>query len=410
MSGLKRILLAAGITLALAGGCGSSGSSGGEGGGTTISKPSISSFICPDVNENTTGTCAVTATDATSYTTKSGITVAYDTSGKGTFTAPSVNKDTKMSTEVCANNDAGSTCATTEVLVKDVGGPTMAESAQITLPACNNPFDHNPNATDPQGGLVNYKASSTSEIVKNLIADTTGVRGDVNCTDTRDGYTANVAIEACNQENGCSNQKLELIVNGLANKIPTTSIERQFNEDGTVTYLVTGKDSDGKVVEVYLNLNEGGYATVTPTEAKSEVKVIGTPTEILETNTLYAKSKDNEDGVSEEAVSEFTRATETEARAEIKKILEAKGLILNSTYFIDSSVSGVRTDYTILYDGKWATINFTSGDDNKSTDLANYETLKLGTYANDLQLTGFPLYEVIARTQAFANNGFMNVQ
>ncbi len=100
------------------------------------------------------------------------------------------------------------------------------------------------------------------------------------------------------------------------NQAPETKIERQYKDDGTVEYTLSGTDSDGSVDYISANINGGGYQNF-PNNSTVSVPIIEY------NNTIEAIAYDNEGlGDATPEIKDFYSPTEDEATNIIRNTLD----------------------------------------------------------------------------------------
>ena len=321
-----------------------------------------------------------------------------------------------------------------EFTVDTSGDPPEDPLEDITEPdsitgQTNNTIEGDANSLSEGASGVNYSASflddSSGDFTNLYINPATGVFNF-----DAVGYenkTGSLEVILTRDSDGATKTKT-IPINLTYDNPLVTSLIKSFGTDGTVTYTYDATSDAVKLDKINIGLNGvPGYSSwenVNLNEARVNLEtpiVDRDPNEI----SFYVQ---NLDGDSKTNTDSFTPATEAEARAKIEEILEGAGLVFNSTYFRDSTLKtwgssnsnctiaegefeNISIDYKILYNGKWATINFASFDDNLTIALSNYDKLRYcGDTANDLQISRDPEYSIENKINAFKNNEFIDVE
>ncbi len=205
------------------------------------------------------------------------------------------------------------------------------------------------------------------------------------------------------------------------NQAPTIIVTPDFGDglSGSVDWKVHAEDTDGYVGTIDMNF-EGLSGTAVNVSKVNPFEFTIAGRGIRQgTNDFYATSTDNLGLKSGTADYSFYVPSESEARAEIEKILDAWG----GTYFKDTTLTfpstgasscppvgtqlSVPVDYKIYNNGVWATINYGSHSDILSDEINNYNLHKIcGDVTDDLEVIRTSTDYLKNKVNSFVNNGF----
>lgn len=195
---------------------------------------------------------------------------------------------------------------------------------------------------------------------------------------------------------------------GGGNAAPETTLELRFNDDGTFAYTARGKDPDGEVKYLYINLNGISLGAFETDELEETVG-------ISRVNRLEAIAEDNA-GLKDPtpAIAEWQTATREEAYSLIRGILEQN----KQTYADFESESQAKiiimlddkatlVDFLITRkDETYAIINYVDLEDDIQQELEKNDMLNLEYHIDALYLVCLPLSEIETRLNDFIKNDY----
>lgn len=189
----------------------------------------------------------------------------------------------------------------------------------------------------------------------------------------------------------------------IINEAPDTQITRTFDDDGTVTYTLSGTDDDS-VDYISVRINDGDWEDFYDDNISVSAPII------KGNNTIEARAYDDEGQKDETpAMGFFVSPTEEEARKLMEEIIEELGgyyALQEDALLSLGADKSFYVDYLIKRKDKQdVVVNYVGHEDDLEEELNNRRVLDMYEIPN-LYFVRIPETEINSKLRDFIDNGY----